>query len=76
MRNSRIRHNLMRIGRRNIITDSGRKGLNHLGLITMGRVLRRDFLIKVYINKISPLGVEINPLVQPQVKMTTQRENP
>jgi hypothetical protein len=39
MRNSRIRKNLMRTGRRKLIQDSRRRGLNPQYLITMGKVL-------------------------------------
>jgi len=40
MSNSRIKHNLMRTGRRKVIWDSRRRGLNPQGLRTMGRVIR------------------------------------
>jgi hypothetical protein len=40
MRNSRIRHNLMRNGRRKVIWDSRRRGLNPQDLRTMGKFLR------------------------------------
>jgi hypothetical protein len=35
----RIRHNLMRTGRRNVIQDSRKRGLNPQYLRTMGKVL-------------------------------------
>jgi hypothetical protein len=40
MNNSRIRQNLMRIGRRKVVQDSRRRGLNPQYLRTMGKVLR------------------------------------
>jgi hypothetical protein len=40
MINSRIRQNLMRTGRRKVIRDSRRRGLNPQDLRTMGKVLR------------------------------------
>jgi hypothetical protein len=40
MSNSRIRHNIIRTGRRKIILDSRRRGLNPQYLRIMGKVLR------------------------------------
>jgi hypothetical protein len=40
MINSRIRQNLMRIGRRKVIQDSRSRGLNPQYLRTMGKVIR------------------------------------
>jgi hypothetical protein len=40
MRNSKIRQNLIRIGRRKVNWDSRRRGLNPQDLRIMGKVLR------------------------------------
>jgi hypothetical protein len=40
MRNSRIRHNLMRTRRIKVVWDSRRRGLNPPNLRTVGKVLR------------------------------------
>jgi hypothetical protein len=76
MRNSRIRQNPIRTGRRKLIWDSRRRGLNPQDLRTMGKFLRLAFLLKVYINRIPHLRVIIDPLEQPHVRLITQRENP
>jgi hypothetical protein len=49
-----------RIGRRRVVQDSRRKGLTPQELRTMENILGEAFLLEVYINKISPLKVEIN----------------
>jgi hypothetical protein len=49
-----------RDGRRRVVRDSRRKGLNPRDLRTMEKILGGAFLLEVYINKISPLKVEIN----------------
>ena len=76
MSNSRIRQNLMKTGRRKLIWDSRRRGLNPHDLRTMGKFPRWTFVLKVHINIISHLKVVINPLEHPQARLITQRYNP
>jgi hypothetical protein len=71
-----IRRNLTRNGRRRIVQDSIRRGLNTQELRTTGRVLGRAFLLEVCTRRISPPRVEINLLEKPQEILITQRENP
>jgi hypothetical protein len=49
-----------RAGRRRVVQNSRTKGLNARDLRTMEKILGGAFLLEVYINKISPLKVEIN----------------
>jgi hypothetical protein len=55
-----VRQHPTRIGRRRVVRDSRRKGLNPQDLRTMENILEGAFLLEVYINKIPPLKVEIN----------------
>jgi hypothetical protein len=66
-----VRQDLMRTGRRGINRDSRRRGLNPHDLRTMENILEGAFLLEVYINKISPLKVEINLLRQSQKRPIT-----
>jgi hypothetical protein len=75
MNGSRVKQNLVRTGRRRVVQDSRRRGLNPQDLRTMGRFLELSFLLEVCINKISPPRVEINLLEKPQEILITQRNN-
>jgi hypothetical protein len=66
-----VRQDPMRTGRRIIVRDYRRKGLNPQDLRTMETILEGAFLLEVYINKISPLKVEINLLRQSQQRLIT-----
>ena len=57
-----VRQALMRTGRLGVVRDSRRKGLTPQDLRTMEKILGGAFQLEVYINKISPLKVEINLL--------------
>ena len=71
MNSSGIRQDLTRTGRRGVVQDSRRRGLNPQDLRTMERILGGAFLLEVYISKISPLKVEINPFRQSQQRPIT-----
>jgi hypothetical protein len=66
-----IRQDLTRTGRRGVFQDSRRRGLNPQDLRTTENILEGSFLLEVYINKISPLKVEINLLRQSQKRLIT-----
>jgi hypothetical protein len=53
-----VRRDPTSTGRRRIVRDSRRKGLNPQDLRTMEKILEGAFLLEVYIRKISPLKVE------------------
>jgi hypothetical protein len=57
-----VRQDLTRTGRRGVVRDSRRRGLNPQYLRTMENILEGAFLLEVYIRKISLLKVEINLL--------------
>jgi hypothetical protein len=59
-----VRQDLTRTGRRGVVRDSRRRGLNPQDSRTMENILEEAFLLEVYIIKISPLKVEINLLRQ------------
>jgi hypothetical protein len=75
MRNSSTRQNLLRIGKRRENWDSRIRGLNPQDLRTMGKALRQSFPLKVCINLIFHIQVEINPLDKSQERLTTKGEN-
>jgi hypothetical protein len=66
-----IREDPTRTGRRGVVRDSGRRGLNPQDLRTLENILEESFLLEVYISKISPLKVEINLLRQSQKRPIT-----
>jgi hypothetical protein len=66
-----VRRVLTRTGKRGVVRDSKRRGLNPQDLITMESILEGSFLLELYINKISPLKVEINLLRQSQKRPIT-----
>jgi hypothetical protein len=66
MNNLGVRQNPTKNGRRRVVQDSRRRDLNPQDLRTMKKILEGSFLLEVYINKISPLKVEINHLRQSQ----------
>jgi hypothetical protein len=66
MNNLGVRQNPTKNGRRMVVQDSRRRDLNPQDLRTMKKILEGSFLLEVYINKISPLKVEINHLRQSQ----------
>jgi hypothetical protein len=57
-----VRQDPTRTGKRGVVWDSIRMGLNPQDLRTMKNILEGAFLLEVYIRKISPLKVEINLL--------------
>ena len=66
-----VRQDLARTGRIGVVQDSRRKGLNPQDSRNTENILEGAFLLEVYINKISPLKVEINLLRQSQQRPIT-----
>jgi hypothetical protein len=71
-----FRQNLAKAGRRIIVWDSRKRGLNPQDLKNIKRIQGLAFQPEVYTRKISPPRAEINLLGQPQERMITQRKNP
>jgi hypothetical protein len=65
------RQDPMSTRRRRVVRDLRRKGLTPQDLRTMENILGGFFLLEVYINKISPLKVEINLFRQSQQRSIT-----
>jgi len=71
-----FRKNLVKDGRRRMVRDFRKRGLNPQDLKTIKSIQGWDFLLKVYTSKISPPRAEISLLVQPPQILIIQRKNP